>query len=70
MDKIDFIIEIPDGKKTKKIKSIDLKDNQYRLAVGLQQIQNKVDKLKAYVEEFSMAQDHFRLKQKEFIDSL
>ena len=68
MEKTDFKIEIPNGDEIEIIESGDLTDNQYEIAVQLQQIQARRDDLQKYVAELGFAQDHFRLKQKELID--
>ena len=68
MDKTNFKIEIPNGDEIEIIESGDLTDNQYEIAVQLQQIQTRRDDLQKYVAELGFAQDHFRLKQKELID--
>ena len=68
MEKTNFKIEIPKGDEIEVLESGDLTDNQYEIAVQLQQIQAKRDDLQKYVAELGFAQDHFRLKQKELID--
>ena len=68
MEKNNFKIELPKGDDIEVIESGDLTDNQYEIAVQLQQIQAKRDKLQQYVAELGFAQDHFRLKQKELMD--
>ena len=68
MEKNNFKIELPKGDDIEVIESGDLTDNQYEIAVQLQQIQAKRDNLQQYVAELGFAQDHFRLKQKELID--
>ena len=68
MEKTNFKIEIPNGDEIEVIESGDLTDNQYEIAVQLQQIQTRRDDLQKYVAELGFAQDHFRLKQKELID--
>ena len=68
MEKTNFKIEIPNGDEIEVLESGDLTDNQYEIAVQLQQIQAKRDDLQKYVSELGFAQDHFRLKQKELID--
>ena len=69
IDRVEFEIELP-GDEGKKVKSTDLTDEQYELAVQMQAIQNQVNNLSASVNEFNMKQDHFRLKQKELMDLL
>ena len=68
MEKNNFKIELPKGDDIEVIESGDLTDNQYEIAVQLQQIQAKRDNLQQYVAELGFAQDHFRLKQKELMD--
>ena len=68
MEKTNFKIEIPNGDEIEVLESGDLTDNQYEIAVQLQQIQTRRDDLQKYVAELGFAQDHFRLKQKELID--
>ena len=68
MEKTNFKIEIPNGDEIEVLESGDLTDNQYEIAVQLQQIQARRDDLQKYVAELGFAQDHFRLKQKELID--
>ena len=68
MEKNNFKIELPKGDEIEVIESGDLTDNQYEIAVQLQQIQAKRDNLQQYVAELGFAQDHFRLKQKELMD--
>jgi len=68
MEKNNFKIELPKGDDIEVIESGNLTDNQYEIAVQLQQIQAKRDNLQQYVAELGFAQDHFRLKQKELID--
>jgi len=68
MEKTNFKIEIPNGDEIEVLESGDLTDNQYEIAVQLQQIQARRDDLQKYVGELGFAQDHFRLKQKELID--
>ena len=69
VDRVEFEIEVP-GDEGEKIKSTDLNDEQYELAVHMQAIQNQVNNLAASVNEFNMKKDHFRLKQKELMDLL
>jgi|AP82_1055514.scaffolds.fasta_scaffold92200_3 uncharacterized protein YlxW (UPF0749 family) len=69
VDRVEFEIEVP-GDEGEKIKSTDLNDEQYELAVQMQAIQNQVNNLAASVNEFNMKKDHFRLKQKELMDLL
>ena len=68
MEKTNFKIELPKGDDIEVFESGNLTDNQYEIAVQLQQIQAKRDDLQKYVSELGFAQDHFRLKQKELID--
>ena len=70
IDKVEFELELPDGEEIKIIKSTDLTDEQYALATQMQQIQIQVQNLAASVNEYTMKQDHFRLKQKELMDLL
>jgi len=69
-DRIEFDIELPNGEETETINSVDLNDEQYALATQMQQIQIQVQNLAASVNEYTMKQDHFRLKQKELMDLL
>ena len=69
VDRVEFEIEVP-GDEGEKVKSSDLTDEQYELAVQMQAIQNQVDNLAASVNEYNMKQDHFRLKQKELMELL
>ena len=68
-DRIEFEIQLP-GDDGKKVKSVDLTEEQYGVATQMQAIQNQVDNLAASVNEYHMKQDHFRLKQKELMDLL
>ena len=70
MEKVEFEIELPNGKGIKKYKSTELTDEQYGVAVQMQNLQTNVQQLANVVMEFNMKQDHFRLKQKELVDLL
>ena len=67
-DRLEFDIELPNGEEVETINSTDLNDQQYALAVQMQQIQGQVQNLTASVNEYNLKQDHFRLKQKELME--
>ena len=57
-----FDVELPDGR-TVNTESMD--EQQYGVATDLQFLQGQIEALSRQVSEFSMKQDHFRLKQNE-----
>ena len=70
MEKVEFEIELPNGKGIKNYKSTELTEEQYLVAVQLQNLQTNVQQLANVVNEYNQKQDHFRLKQKELVELL
>ena len=70
MEKVEFEIELPNGKGIKKYKSTELTEEQYLVAVQMQNLQTNVQQLANVVNEYNQKQDHFRLKQKELVELL
>ena len=67
MEKKEFEVELPKGKR---VKSTDLNETQYKDACELQILQSQINELAKNVSEFHLKKDHFGLKQKRLIDSL